>query len=334
MTTIMLKPSFLGPPPGLSSPCVAADGLDWLRQLLSSAQLDEHFQAAAAWADSTGCVQTDLDRDECLQELIDALALKKFPAQRLRNAHDTYACQSDDGKNGASTVASMTEVAELSCEQAYGPAMFSGVEIEATASDLQFGRSVLVAYDAELFVALIQCQNPDGTFRVIYDVDGTYEDVEMERITSRSLAETNVAAVTSSEVCKVSKRAKARARKQIRDAANTLVRNSNAGISQVQGTTSIGARQQVLHSAKNNPNVRAEASQSSWSVSREGCKTLATLAIPCRCVGWVIGPNGTQIKHIEKTFLVEVRVVSETVSVHGKHERVKSAVAYISNLLG
>merc|ERR1712232_760286 len=171
---------------------------------------------------------------------------------------------------GASTAPSITEVAGVSFE----PATLS---FQAETEGFRCGQSVLVEFDAEFFIATIQCQNPDGSFHVIYDVDDTYEDVEVERIKERSLAEADAAATTedSSASGNVSKKAKARARKQKRDVAKTSAPSSTASVLLAQ----------AMPTKVETSSVRAGVSQNVWSESKyaDGSKTWATRVVPYNC---------------------------------------------------
>merc|ERR1712080_583525 len=105
------------------APAFVASGSSWLRQILAFAELEEHFKAAVPWADQTGCIQKDLSNEECLQELIDHLALKKFPAMRLRNARDVFASAlttkvGEEDVYSVSTAASIIETNTLMSEEA------------------------------------------------------------------------------------------------------------------------------------------------------------------------------------------------------------------------
>merc|ERR1712228_222546 len=74
-------------------------------------------------------------------------------------------------------------------------------------------------------------------------------------------------------------------------------------------------------------------SWSRWSETKEGCKAYAELTIPSKCVGWIIGKNGSTIKDIEQTCKVTATVVSQTIYLHGKQERVKAARLKVDKLL-
>jgi len=186
---------------------------------------------------------------------------------------------------------------------------------------------------------------------VIYDVDGTYEDVEVERISDRTLAEAAEAdAVAKTEDPRVSveldnrsKKAKARARKHKRDAAKDSALTSALSLAPTpkvlqeqtvpgKAETLIVAKQTVVPSPAA-ARVRAEVSHDVWSESKEGCKTYATRDLPCDRVGWVIGPNGSKIKQIQDDYVVVVRIDALTVSVYGKHERVTNAMKHIDYII-
>merc|ERR1712232_322083 len=250
-----------------------------------------------------------------VQELIDSLGRKKLEVRRLQTALGTDLCQLDSASD-ASTAPS-TEVAEVACE----PATLPFVE----------GQSILVEFDAELFDATIQCQNPDGSFHVIYDVDGTWEDVDVERIQEMSLAEGHAAATTgdvpaSAELSGVSKKAKARARKQKSDAAKAAAPTQTMP---AKVETSIVAVQKVVESPANASKARADVSQNVWYESKDGCKTHATRVVPRDRIGWIIGKEGAKLKEMKEKYGADVRIDASDVIVSGKHERVKNAMNYI-----
>jgi len=320
----------------------------WLFQILASAEIIEHFKAAAIWADETGCTQQDfLCHEVCLQELIEHLSLKKFPAMRLRKARDAFAssvsaCGRIEDVHSVSTAASIPETkigmaAEAACDA------LAGVGMEES----QHGQTVLVEFDGLPYSATIQHENLNGTLRVIYEVDGTYEDVLRERVCGEVLVEAEAPveagadSVAEEGDTKSSKSAKKRLRKQFRQAAYTITASAQPkhGLESCRAANPLPQQSLQASSSAAVPkqNVFTEAlmqvQQSTWSERREGCKARSELLIPSKCVGWVIGKNGSTIRHIEQTYLVTVHLVSQTVSVYGKHERVRQATSYIDQLL-
>jgi len=200
--------------------------------------------------------------------------------------------------------------------------------------DLGNGQAVLVEFGGLPYLARVQHQNPDRTFRVIYDEDGTCEDVERKRITTDALADSEVATAAERQPqadlptagessAKVSRSAKKRERKQTRDAAYAVANESLQTKTEQINSRPMGTRTCAL----------LELMESTWSVTREGCKDRAELVIPSMCVGWIIGKNGSTIKHIEHTYLVTVQLVLKLCPFYGKRERVKQAMAYIDEVL-
>merc|ERR1712110_806298 len=79
---------------------------------------------AALWVEEEGCVRSDLDTDEGLEELIEHLALKRFQVKRIRKARDTCTRETADEDQCASTVSgtsacpSTVDDAEFPCQAA------------------------------------------------------------------------------------------------------------------------------------------------------------------------------------------------------------------------
>jgi len=221
--------------------------------------------------------QKDLDNEEFVQELIDTLALKRLQTRRLRNALSTYTYQpdKDEGCGSVASTAPSIADAELACQPA----------TEARAQQCSCGQSVLVEFDAELSPATIQCQNLDGSFRVIYDVDGTYEDVELERISDRPLDETDAVAKTAGPPASagLSKKAKTRARKQKRDATRaSALTGSAANVQAIPGKAEASsvASHAVVQSSVDAPAQAMAADTDLSGVARQ--KGLQTPADPSK----------------------------------------------------
>merc|ERR1712176_249715 len=184
-------------------------------------------------------------------------------------------------------------------------------------------QTVLVEFDGLWYSAEVQFQNPDGTLRVIYDEDGTYEDVRATRVREENVAETEVQVVAALEgKVKASKSSKKRLRKAMRDAHRLLPQP---------------VLPKPVRSAAPKRNVISEdlvaLAWSRWSETKEGYKAYAQLTIPSKYVGWIIGKNGSTIKDIEQTCKVTASVVSQTIYLHGKQERVKAARLKVDKLL-
>eukprot|EP00931_Biecheleriopsis_adriatica_P082067 TRINITY_DN55453_c0_g1_i1.p1 TRINITY_DN55453_c0_g1~~TRINITY_DN55453_c0_g1_i1.p1 ORF type:complete len:146 (-),score=29.91 TRINITY_DN55453_c0_g1_i1:19-456(-) len=65
----------------------------------------------------------------------------------------------------------------------------SGIDTEQLTEaldQLSIGQEVSVEYEGELYPATVSRCNEDGTFRVTYDIDNTYEDVDFARLEVRS----------------------------------------------------------------------------------------------------------------------------------------------------
>jgi len=296
-------------PPGLSSVGCESSCFFWLRQILASAELGEHFESAADWADETGCIQEDLlCHEECLQELIEHLSLKKFPARRLRKSRDAFAgALSSGGCGDVHSVSTATSAMETQ----------NGMAAEATCH----AQAVVETED--------------------------FQDMLRDRVCEEVFAQTEAYVEAASETgaekgeAKVSKSAKKRVRKQIRDAACATIESAKPQhrLDSCRATNpSLQQSLQVSSSAAvPKQNMFTEAllavAESRWSERREGCKARAELVIPSKCVGWVIGKNGSTIRYIEQTYLVTAQLVSQMVSVYGKQERVRQAMSYIDQLL-
>jgi len=332
-----------GVSPEVEAPVCIDRSSDWLRRILATAELEEHCQAATAWADETGCIQKDLCNDECLQELIDHLSLKRFPAMRLRKARNIVAstCTSKGGEEDVQSVTTAASITETSILMGGAPNSWLQkavcdlpelvvAETVVESEIFQDGQIVLVEFDGLLYSAKVQHQNPDGTLRVIYDVDGTYEDVKRERVSEEVLGEALAEIETTASEClvKASKSAKKRERKQRRDAACVAEEATKAPQQSLQSARPAIVSKQCVASE-----ALMALVQGTWSVTREGCKAHAEVTIPNNCVGWIIGKNGSTIKHIEQTYLVTVKLVSQTVSIYGKRERVEKAMSYVDGLL-
>jgi len=248
-------------------------------------------------ADQSGCIQNDLlHEEECLKDLMEHLKLKKCQMMRLKKACASKVANDagDDDIHSVSTAVSAADkrTDEVSvCKQ-----------------------TVLVMFNGLWYSAEVQYQNPDGTLRVIYDEDGTYEDVQRTRVREESVAETEVQVVAAPEgKVKASNRSKTRLRKLMRD-AHPL------------------PPPPVLQ--KPVPKrIVIESGWSDWSETKEGCKAYAELTVPSKYVGWIIGKNGSTIKDIEQTCKVTATVVSQTIYLHGKQERVKAARLKVDKIL-
>jgi len=62
------------------------EGYGWLRRLLEAAEVSDLFDKAAAWAEDAGCVESDLQDEEVLHDLLYHLELKRLQQKRLRKA--------------------------------------------------------------------------------------------------------------------------------------------------------------------------------------------------------------------------------------------------------
>merc|ERR1712157_519596 len=90
-------------------------------------------------------------------------------------------------------------------------------------------------------------------------------------------------------------------------------------------------------SKRNRSEQKPLAEMQAWSLTRDETKTggfgprsTATLSIPNRKVGWVIGTNGSNIKEIESTYKVDAKVASDQVRIYGKHSQVKQAMDHVN----
>jgi len=295
----------------------------WLHQLLASSELHKHFEKVAAWADQNGCIQSDLSDEECLQELIDHLALKKFSkvltAARLQRAVFALSGSTKDKDDAESTAVSSNaqvvggsdpNLVNKPCEMPAARGNAKGkVAVNAMAKLEAFpvkpkATTVSKAGDQAMAKAGLPTPEPQKEVRKrIEDMVPTVNDDGLGGCWST---------VSSKE-------------KKKQDKAPMVQRKAVPGLSQAPATA-----------AKVVSKVAAPAAPAVAKVTLLKGEVREDMAIEDWHVGYIIGKGGSRAKHIQNSFGVQIACV-DTVNpkavIIGKKQNVERAKAYINSML-